>query len=713
MKVVIVGSGISGLTVAHYLNEKGFDVEVYEKNNIAGGMARSLRDNNGVPTEHSWRGYAPFYYNLFNLIKKIPLDSEINQKVIQIDKVNHDNIEDTPSLENKFGKDEISTTREISNVNFNEINKHKSKSSLWTVYKGKVYDVTHFIDMHPGGEKLILRSAGKDIEEVWKKNNIFHLHGKNTRVLRNLKKNLVGNLIEEIVLENEKKSVYDNLNSNKLEFKLLFDNERRTVSLSSLTPKDKLFLFVLFSRVIISNRRREKYFEIRLDPILKKNLSKNGYHFLVDFISGPGYGFDKNSMSLGHFALFAFYAYREKEPLWKVMNKPTSEAWIDPWVNYLKKKGVKFYFNYELKSIDFDSVLYNDNNIHTIQNLLMVSHNLVDGKKDYTFFPVSGDFYCIAINPFNLESVLEKSFNTFRSSQVKGVMNLINKFSSGNLVNNQISFRLGFSKKLKLPKINFGFVLVDSQYNITFYDQADHWKIDGKAPYLGKIDDQPILSLFSGTIIQPYNKGGLYGKSALELSKKELIKEIIYQFKKCKQFNNLINKMNSFNSAEFYDSIIFTEIFEDWEEKKYDNTIYLKSKNLKYVNNSINEKYRLDQHYPFLTNLFFSGGHTKNSVKIWSMEGSVESGILTTNEILRKYNKLISNSDRKTLNYVDRYCHETDGNEIFPYYNRLLIILKKLDNLFYKIELPNIVDILLVFFILYFVIDPILVNLLF
>jgi protoporphyrinogen oxidase len=41
MKVVIIGAGIAGLTVAHELVEKGFEVEVYEKGEVAGGMARS------------------------------------------------------------------------------------------------------------------------------------------------------------------------------------------------------------------------------------------------------------------------------------------------------------------------------------------------------------------------------------------------------------------------------------------------------------------------------------------------------------------------------------------------------------------------------------------------------------------------------------------------------------------------------------------------
>ena len=77
MLINIYGGGISGLTVAHELIEKGFKVNVYEKDLEVGGMAKSKRDKNNVPTEHSWRGYGPFYFNTFELLKRIILSVKI------------------------------------------------------------------------------------------------------------------------------------------------------------------------------------------------------------------------------------------------------------------------------------------------------------------------------------------------------------------------------------------------------------------------------------------------------------------------------------------------------------------------------------------------------------------------------------------------------------------------------------------------------------
>ncbi|EIN06546.1 hypothetical protein PUNSTDRAFT_121723 [Punctularia strigosozonata HHB-11173 SS5] len=43
-----------------------------------------------------------------------------------------------------------------------EVAQHNSRESCWIIVHGKVYDVTEFLDDHPGGSKIILKYAGKD-----------------------------------------------------------------------------------------------------------------------------------------------------------------------------------------------------------------------------------------------------------------------------------------------------------------------------------------------------------------------------------------------------------------------------------------------------------------------------------------------------------------------------------------------------------------------
>ena len=51
---------------------------------------------------------------------------------------------------------------EVKGIKMEEVCKHMSYDDLWLVIDGKVYDVTPFMDDHPGGGEIMLSAAGKD-----------------------------------------------------------------------------------------------------------------------------------------------------------------------------------------------------------------------------------------------------------------------------------------------------------------------------------------------------------------------------------------------------------------------------------------------------------------------------------------------------------------------------------------------------------------------
>lgn len=61
---------------------------------------------------------------------------------------------------------------ELKVFTFEEVAKHTTADDLWVVYNGKVYDVTKYIDEHPGGEEVVLDVAGIDATEAF--NDIGH-----------------------------------------------------------------------------------------------------------------------------------------------------------------------------------------------------------------------------------------------------------------------------------------------------------------------------------------------------------------------------------------------------------------------------------------------------------------------------------------------------------------------------------------------------------
>ncbi|MFE6924046.1 FAD-dependent oxidoreductase [Nocardia sp. NPDC057663] len=78
-RVAVLGGGVAGLTAAHELAERGFEVTVYEVRAF-GGKARSIavpgtgRDGRpDLPGEHGFRFFPGFYQNLPDTMRRIPV----------------------------------------------------------------------------------------------------------------------------------------------------------------------------------------------------------------------------------------------------------------------------------------------------------------------------------------------------------------------------------------------------------------------------------------------------------------------------------------------------------------------------------------------------------------------------------------------------------------------------------------------------------------
>src|SRR5215831_8298788 len=91
-RVIVLGGGVAGMSAAHELIERGFEVIVLESGDLAGGKARSIpvadegEDTSGhqlangaggsiahrVPGEHGFRFFPGFYKHVIDTMRRIP-----------------------------------------------------------------------------------------------------------------------------------------------------------------------------------------------------------------------------------------------------------------------------------------------------------------------------------------------------------------------------------------------------------------------------------------------------------------------------------------------------------------------------------------------------------------------------------------------------------------------------------------------------------------
>jgi uncharacterized protein with NAD-binding domain and iron-sulfur cluster len=78
-RVLVLGGGVGGMSAAHELVERGFEVTVVERGNVPGGKARSVRvagtgtgGRADLPGEHGFRFFPGFYRHLPDTMRRIP-----------------------------------------------------------------------------------------------------------------------------------------------------------------------------------------------------------------------------------------------------------------------------------------------------------------------------------------------------------------------------------------------------------------------------------------------------------------------------------------------------------------------------------------------------------------------------------------------------------------------------------------------------------------
>ena len=72
----------------------------------------------------------------------------------------------------------MTTHRNLPSYSASQVAEHNCLSDAWVVYGNKVFDITEFLKIHPGGDEITLEHLGKDVTDVLN-SEILHRHSDN------------------------------------------------------------------------------------------------------------------------------------------------------------------------------------------------------------------------------------------------------------------------------------------------------------------------------------------------------------------------------------------------------------------------------------------------------------------------------------------------------------------------------------------------------
>lgn len=151
------------------------------------------------------------------------------------------------------------------------VEQHNTKNDCWVVLYGrKVYDITSFIDEHPGGGDILLPYAGKDVTEIMA-DTISHEHSESAYEMLD-----DGMLVGYLATPTEESELLNNKNKTPVEVKLNEENIDLYEFHDKLPKEELLSIQTDFSE----DHKKHKFLDLNkplLTQVLFGNFSKDFY----------------------------------------------------------------------------------------------------------------------------------------------------------------------------------------------------------------------------------------------------------------------------------------------------------------------------------------------------------------------------------------------------------------------------------------------------
>ncbi len=496
-RVAVLGGGMAGLTVAHELVERGFDVTVYERNAL-GGKARSIGvphtahgGRRNLPGEHGFRFFPGFYHHVPDSMRRIPFPG--NQNGVW------DNLvaASTPKWLRSGDRPDGGPF-------------------------GIAYDPQQAVTVD--GLRRILT------DELWQ---------------RDVPPQELSYFVERLLVF---VTSSDERRFGQWEYVSWWD----FIKAGRMSPQYQKELAAGLTRALVA--AKEKVASTRT-------------------IGHMGEAFVWNIMGRGN----------DGAPD-RVLNLPTNEAWIHPWVTHLRGLGVKF-------------------RLHQTVETLQVEGGRITGARirdrERRRRHVKADWFVMAMPVERARRVLGPAVRKLDPS-INGLDSLFVDWMAG------IQFYL--RRKVDITRGHMTFM--DSEWAVTGLTQGQFWPSRNFARDYG---DGTAVDCLSCDVSDWDTPGMLYGKPAKQCTHREIAREVWAQI-----------KTHHTAGDQLPDDILHSWFIDPgiaWNRKRHAN-----HNDTPLLVNTVGSWYKRPQAHTKVPNLFLAGDYVQTDVDLATMEGGNESG---------------------------------------------------------------------------------------
>lgn len=501
-KVVILGGGVAGMTAAHELMERDFQVVVYEAKDIAGGKARSIpkkgtgtQGRADLPGEHGFRFFPGFYRHLPDTMKRIPYRAQTHGV--------YDNL--VYATRTATLRDDLPMVISLDNFPQNVSDLKVVLKSLFQNDLGLTASDLHNL-----------------VEKTW-------------QMLTSCK--------ERKDEEYEQIAWWDYVEA-----------EQQSAAFQHF--------MTAATRVLVAAKSRQAS---------AKTIGNVFAELCVDLMT-PGVGDDR------------------------LLNGPTNEVWIDPWMQHLVAGGVAYHMQAEVTAIHCQA-----------GNITGVT---IRRNGEETL--VTGDYYISALP-------VERMADLLTDELLLGDPTLVYVKQLAESVDwmNGIQFFL----KADLPVVHGHMLFMDAPWALTAVSQAQFWS---DFP-LHRFGDGSVQGILSVDIADWETPGVLYGKTAMQCTAEEIKEEVWAQMKRALNQNG---------------DLLRDEMLQDWfldPDLQFANPDGQVETNLEplLINKAGTWNLRPDA-YTQIPNLFLASDYVRTNTDLATMEGANEAARRAVNSILQR-----------------------------------------------------------------------------